>query len=359
MQSGFSTTQGSGAGDQLPSLNQTSPSKVLFSASLGSRETIFQGSTKLSITAGGVVGPATYEPNYFFTKPRPKTVSFSKTARFLPPKLSYISSNHNSELLCTTSPGPIYNVSANNPTKRAAPAYHFAPPPLESKFDDLKLPQEARMLLSMATQSQTNRENQRSTFLAGPRDSVGPAAYTPKFDLLKKQPPLVHFANPLEKDRSKFKRLPDRPVSVRDPTGIDVPGPGTYFKAEDKLRLEEEKRSRLSSPALDATGRSLPRPTDRGFGVSNRLPLNFSDSDVGPGTYAPKDLFVAKKAPAFSFGPGKDKHDAINGKRKEVESTRNSFIPKNDTPGSSYLPPDSHRGFNTQARQRMHLNWVP
>ncbi len=73
---------------------------------------------------GGDVGPASYDPRYAPVIRSAPRCSFPTAVRFEPRKVGFISRYHNSNLLCSESPGPAYAYK-HQASWRNAPAHSF------------------------------------------------------------------------------------------------------------------------------------------------------------------------------------------------------------------------------------------
>lgn len=79
---------------------------------------------RLNLTVEEVptVGPGSYDPRMTLTASASPRADFGLAHRFLPSKVGYISPRHNSDLLCTASPGPKYHVVPTAATYPRPPA---------------------------------------------------------------------------------------------------------------------------------------------------------------------------------------------------------------------------------------------
>ncbi len=108
------------------------------------------------------MGPNAYDINYAQTSRRAPRATMGTQARFRASRYAYISAGHNSDLLCTASPGPIYYVPAANVTARSAPAYSWGPAP------------------HVSYASKPTDRKSSAAFSTSGSDEVGPAMYAPK-----------------------------------------------------------------------------------------------------------------------------------------------------------------------------------
>ena len=80
------------------------------------------GSVAAAAATAARVGPATYSPRFELSSSAAPRAHFGQAHRFLPAKVGYISPQHNSELLCTASPGPKYAIAPTDATFPSQPA---------------------------------------------------------------------------------------------------------------------------------------------------------------------------------------------------------------------------------------------
>jgi len=184
------------------------------------------------------VGPGTYTPRYNYTKTKQGGCSFGKASRFKaqPNKSAYISSQHNSDQLCTGSPGPKYHPQGH-PTRMKAFSWSMGPSTATVKTKDREAayiasgsadvgpasykpqmstkPQSARAVFSKGDRFPDSRPYIHSKFslteVVNFKDNVAPGHYTPRDISTAPHAPKYSFGpkdNP--KDRKKYLKKVNR-----------------------------------------------------------------------------------------------------------------------------------------------------
>ena len=132
------------------------------------------GSSSRSPRRGGagtqLAGPGSYTPRDSTRTTAPRA-TFAHAQRFLPSRIGNASLHHNTDLLCTASPGPKYNVTA-------ATAATYPRSPALSWGDKAEV---------MAARER------RATLVAVTDGTAGPAAYSPRYASLVPAAPRVSF----------------------------------------------------------------------------------------------------------------------------------------------------------------------
>lgn len=106
----------------------------------------------------------------YVTEASPRT-KFGLSHRFLPSKVGYISPRHNSDLLCTASPGPKYAIVPNATTYPRAPALSWGEKLTQEQY------QKKQQLQASAQETDTS-----------------PSYYNPKIGVIKETAPRCAFS---------------------------------------------------------------------------------------------------------------------------------------------------------------------
>lgn len=126
------------------------------------------------LTLPSLTGPSplSYSPNVALIHSTSPRTQFGTAHRFLPSKVGYISPRHNSDLLCTASPGPKYNVVPTAATFPRQPCLGWG------DRNQLEQREKRQGMAAMAMQA----------------SDVGPAAYTPRVQSVKPAAPRCAFS---------------------------------------------------------------------------------------------------------------------------------------------------------------------
>lgn len=128
------------------------------------------GSVAAAAATAAIVGPATYTPRFELSSTTAPRAQFGQAHRFLPAKVGYISPQHNSDLLCTASPGPKYNITPTEATFPRQPA------------------------VGWGDKTTAMQREKKASFIVEDGPDGGPAAYSPRVAIVKPSAPRCAFS---------------------------------------------------------------------------------------------------------------------------------------------------------------------
>ena len=200
-------------------------------------DTAYRATTK--VPKAPSLGPGQYTPRTVSTTRASPRWSFGVQERFLPPKVSYISKHHQSDLLCSASPGPKYIFNNNmasprgNPTGPRACVHGWG-----TLADNLE---------------RADRENSRVHIDA----DVGPGTYTPREAFKLRNAPRTVFGK-----ADRFPEVMPFTSTTHDEHQINYSSPGPIYHANHRLTQREGrstgfgKRRAPGDPPPKKAGRS-------------------------------------------------------------------------------------------------------
>lgn len=273
------------------------------------------------------VGPGTYSPQFETTKHKAAKHSFGKQERFAESKQSFISKHHQSDLLCTTSPGPKYYPDPS-PAKHKAPAYSWG--------EKLTAEQRAKKLA-----------------LQVPDTDVGPSTYKPKHTSVLSSAPRPTFG---KQDRFGgsvgYLYVNSTPAEV----GPGTNDPDDHYQAHKAPSFSfGKKKNKEQTPGEQ---RSKPRTSFMTHSIAGGLARPATmECNIGPGDYHPKYNDINENSrQAFGFGTSSRFIKAgVQFLSPEHAKSNVGHI----GPGPKYYSHISDLSYEPKAPRGAGLKWVP
>jgi len=315
------------------------------------------------------VGAQTYSPRYDAVKKTPPRVSFGTGRRFVSTKVAFISKEHNQDMLCSLSPGPIYDLGS--PRTKVGPRWPSREEVLQRKKGSPQSVEETTHLGpgSYSPHEQAVRANaprpaipraerfaphHKLPFISdahnltlGGEGRPGPA-YEYSEALTVRHPPAWSFGPRLgTAPASSRKRLGSPARRTRSDASTSDEGE----EGEDAGEGEEEKGQVTLPP---------PRPRDSFWTQDIKGCMSKPatlECDIGPGHYDVPDPETLARLHRQGWSFSKAGRFARPGS-EFISTQHTASLAGTESPGPKYTPQDRGMGKTSRNRTKGYI-WVP
>jgi hypothetical protein len=271
------------------------------------------------------IGPGSYQPNGALLSEASPRATFGLAHRFLPSKVGYISPRHNSDLLCTASPGPKYNTAPTAATYPRQPA------------------------LSWGERLTLEQREKKSHLITSDNSDVSPSSYTPRIALLKPTAPRCafsrssRFGGPFGSYQTLNNSAGGSSMYNPSDAAIQPTSPRYSFGAAHQNGLNEVRHKPRTSFMTHSIRGGLAKPATL-------------ECNIGPGDYAPHTGDIGDNngsiRSGFGSSPRFQKGLYISAEHAKANAGQSG-------PGPKYLVAVGTTSYSGKTPRTSGLKWIP